>query len=183
MPASTRLAMRHETASREIPNRATRVANCGLSLTTPIHPVVKSAGCKASDFRKVSSAQSTFGRSGSATQEMSLAKLGSRPRPCLPSAFAEDRRSAVALRQTGPSVPYRSARLPGRAPCDRVCPARACGADGPPQKILVLFLTFFEIHAMLVLSIDHLGGGTESEAGMEGTGRVRTSCGSTPLAG
>ena len=42
-----------------------RLANSGLSLTTPSSLIVKSAGCNASDLRKASTARSTFGRSGS----------------------------------------------------------------------------------------------------------------------
>jgi hypothetical protein len=42
-----------------------------------------------------------------------------------------------------------------------------------PQIILVLFLMIFEIHATLAFLINRRGGGTESEAGMEGLGRVR----------
>ena len=47
------------------PNRATRLANSGLSRTTPSPRIVKSAGRSASDFRKPITARSTFGRSGS----------------------------------------------------------------------------------------------------------------------
>ena len=41
---------------------------------------------------------------------------------------------------------------------------------------------FFEIHAMLRFSIKRHGGGTESEADMEGLAAVRASCGSMPVA-
>jgi len=45
------------------------------------------------------------------------------------------------------------------------------GAKRLSQNILVLFLPFFEIHAMLAFLINRRGGGMESEAGMEGAGR------------
>jgi hypothetical protein len=45
--------------------RAIRLANSGLSLTTPSSLSVKSAGCNASDLRKAITARSTFGQSGS----------------------------------------------------------------------------------------------------------------------
>jgi hypothetical protein len=57
---------------------ATRLANSGLSLTTPSSLIVKSAGCNASDLRKLNTARSTFGRSGSV---MSNTKAAASSRP------------------------------------------------------------------------------------------------------
>jgi hypothetical protein len=46
-------------------NLGAAFANSGLSLTIPSSGIVKCAGCNASDLRKLNTARSTFGRSGS----------------------------------------------------------------------------------------------------------------------
>jgi len=146
--------MRYETASREIPSRATCVANSGLSHTTPSARFVKSAGCKASDFRKVSSAQSTFGRSGSATQEMPLAKLGSRPRGWFASSI---RRASTLCGGNTADTPFcTGVRGFLAARVATVFARRELAAPGTRNWILVLFLPFFEIHAILAFLIKPL---------------------------
>jgi Enoyl-(Acyl carrier protein) reductase len=79
----------------------------------------------------------------------------------------------IALLFDTPSLPCWPARLPGTLPCDRVCRELAAPRGPAPQIILVLFLMIFEIHATLGFLINRRGGGTESEVGMEGLGRVR----------
>jgi len=57
------------------------------------------------------------------------------------------------------------------------------GAKGRPPKILVLFLTVFEIHGILFFFGAAVAAGNESKAGMEGLApKVRASRGSTPVA-
>lgn len=62
-------------------------------------------------------------------------------------------------------------------------PGASLRRGGLPQKILVLFWTFFEIQAILAFLINRRGG-RESAVGMEGRARVRGKLRlATPLAG